>query len=193
MKSVLALLLFFSTLLAPVTVGAAEGTDPDFVLKAGVTCKLQRGKLFCGTTNDDENDNENGNNGDSPAAFSCARARCEPGMVVLEKPNRYGACCEAREGLPTPQSAEPEKCKFPGEVGTPPNCECPKDTVFLGYKGCVNCVSRCNEACGKAYEAADSCIATKGADACENERSAYMNCQAQCITSRCPDSGLFNQ
>ena len=32
---------------------------------------------------------------------------------------------------------EPEKCKFPGEEGTPPNCKCPQGTEFLGYKGCV--------------------------------------------------------
>jgi hypothetical protein len=62
---------------------------------------------------------------------------CDPGYVVLDKPNKYGACCEAREGLPPPKTAEPEKCKFPGEVGTPPNCTCPPGTEFMGYKGCL--------------------------------------------------------
>jgi hypothetical protein len=69
--------------------------------------------------NDDDDDDD-----DEPkskkATKDCRKARCEPGLVVLDKPNKYGACCEAREGLPPPKTAEPEKCKFPGEVGTPP-------------------------------------------------------------------------
>jgi hypothetical protein len=61
---------------------------------------------------------------------------CPPGYVVLAEPNKYGSYCEPKEGLPgTPQPAE--KCKFPGEVGTPPNCSCPEGTEFVGYKGCV--------------------------------------------------------
>jgi hypothetical protein len=192
MKSFAAGLLLISIFLIPVTVKAEDRIDSGFVLKAGVTCKLQRGKLICATTNDDQDDNEDEDNGDSPAAFSCAKARCEPGMVVLEKPNRYGACCEAREGLPPPKTAEPEQCKFPGQVGTPPNCDCPKDTVFLGYKGCVQCASICNEACGKTFAAYDACVTNRGADACSKQRDAHFGCYKQCVTSRCPDSGLIN-
>jgi len=84
---------------------------------------------------DDDDDEDKPKN--SKKAINCKKARCEPGMVVLDKPNKYGACCEAREGLPPPKAAEPEKCKFPGEVGTPPNCECPPGTEFMGYKGCL--------------------------------------------------------
>jgi hypothetical protein len=62
---------------------------------------------------------------------------CPPGYVVLDKPNKYGAFCEPKEGLPAPAPAEAEKCKFPGQVGTPPNCSCPDGTEFLGFKGCV--------------------------------------------------------
>jgi hypothetical protein len=62
---------------------------------------------------------------------------CPVGYVVLDKPNKYGAYCEPKEGLPAPAPAEAEKCKFPGQVGTPPNCNCPEGTEFLGYKGCV--------------------------------------------------------
>ena len=60
-------------------------------------------------------------------------------MFVLEKPNIYGACCQATAEPLTPKTApaEKEKCKFPGEVGEPPNCKCPDGTEFLGYKGCV--------------------------------------------------------
>jgi hypothetical protein len=62
---------------------------------------------------------------------------CPPGYVVLDKPNKYGAYCEPKEGFPAKPPAEAEKCKFPGQVGTPPNCSCPDGTEFLGYKGCV--------------------------------------------------------
>ncbi len=163
MKPTIALFFFLSTFLAAVTVKAEDRIDSGFVLKAGVTCKLQRGKLICATTNDDQDDNEDEDNGDSPAAFSCAKARCEPGMVVLEKPNRYGACCEAREGLPAPKTAEPEKCKFPGQVGTPPNCDCPENTEFLGYKGCVKYALESFCAVGDSIQTdafADKCKAT---------------------------------
>ena len=62
---------------------------------------------------------------------------CPAGYVVLDKPNAYGACCEAKEGIPKPAPAEAEQCKF-GMVGTPPNdCHCPEGTEFQGYKGCV--------------------------------------------------------
>ena len=71
--------------------------------------------------------------------FSCKKAKCDPGEVKLDKPNIYGACCQTGTAPLTPKTtpAEPEKCKFPGEVGTPPNCTCPSGTEFMGYKGCV--------------------------------------------------------
>jgi hypothetical protein len=85
---------------------------------------------------------------------------CPDGMVVLDKPNKYGACCEAKEGLcpkgllgTPPDCTCPEgtipsghqenpcmakmNCPFPGQVGNPPDCTCPKETEFVGYKGCV--------------------------------------------------------
>ena len=71
--------------------------------------------------------------------FNCKKAKCNPGEVKLDKPNIYGACCQTGTAPLTPKTtpAEPEKCKFPGEVGTPPNCTCPSGTEFMGYKGCV--------------------------------------------------------
>ncbi len=71
--------------------------------------------------------------------FNCKKAKCDPGEVKLDKPNIYGACCQTGTAPLTPKTkpAEPEKCKFPGEVGTPPNCSCPPGTEFYGYKGCV--------------------------------------------------------
>jgi hypothetical protein len=136
----LASVLCISIFLAPVNATAAEGTGSSLVLEAGFGCKMQQGKLVCGKgqkKDDDDDDDDD----DKPKAKAipkkCGKVRCDPGYVVLEKPNKYGACCEAREGLPPPKTAEPEKCKFPGEVGTPPNCTCPSGTQFMGYKGCV--------------------------------------------------------
>lgn len=113
----------------------------------GFKCGLVNGKLVCGDkqsggnkqggskkqSNDDEKPKKAK---DKAIPKTCGKkVNCEPGFVRLEKPNKYGACCEAREGLPPTQSAE--KCKF-GMIGTPPNdCRCPAGTDFQGYKGCV--------------------------------------------------------
>ena len=166
---------------------------------AGFKCKKVDGKLICGDfgksgkkDDDDDDDDQPKESKDKVIPKTCGKkVNCEAGFVKLEKPNKYGACCEAREGLPPAKAAEPEKCKFPGMVGTPPNCDCPKDKVFLGYKGCVPCVSICDEACAQQYKAADSCITTKGADACESQHATWVNCYSQCFKSRCPDSGLL--
>ena len=66
---------------------------------------------------------------------------CPPGYVVLDKPNKYGACCEPREGFCPPDrpSGTPPNCCAegttfregacwptncpPGTVGTPPHCD----------------------------------------------------------------------
>jgi len=138
--------LCISIFLAPVTATAAEGIASGLLLEAGFGCKMQDGKLVCGNKkgsskkDDDEadDDDEPKKSKDKVIPKTCGKkVRCDPGFVVLEKPNQYGACCEAREGLPPPKTAKPEKCQFPGEVGTPPNCTCPPGTEFLGYKGCV--------------------------------------------------------
>jgi hypothetical protein len=84
---------------------------------------------------------------------------CPAGMVVLDTPNKYGACCEAKEGVcakgligTPPNCTCPEgtlsigtadqpcvakmNCPFPGMVGNPPDCFCPEGTEFVGNKGC---------------------------------------------------------
>lgn len=33
--------------------------------------------------------------------------------------------------------------QIPRRVGTPPNCHCPENTEFVGYKGCVTIGFRC--------------------------------------------------
>ena len=102
-------------------------------------CEMVEGKLVCGKTSgskscDDDNDDDDDKpkkSKDKVIPETCGKkVNCEAGFVKLEKPNKYGACCEAREGLPPPQQQEAEKCKFPGEVGTPPNCSCPPGTVL---------------------------------------------------------------
>ena len=93
-------------------------------------------------SNNDDHKSDNGdhhhNKKDKDKDKNNAKERsCPVGYVVLDKPNKYGAYCEPKEGLPPPKPPEPETCKFPGQVGTPPNCTCPENTEFLGYKGCV--------------------------------------------------------
>ena len=104
------------------------------------------GKLVCGSTKGNKNRDDDDDDGDDKPKKSkdkiipktCGKkVNCEAGFVKLEKPNKFGACCEAREGLPAPKQQEAERCKFPGEVGTPPNCHCPDGTEFRGYKGCL--------------------------------------------------------
>jgi hypothetical protein len=93
---------------------------------------------------DDDNPKNNDNedvNDDKPkkkkTSNICAGdVSCPAGYVVLDKPNKYGACCEPKEGFPDKPAPAAEKCKF-GMVGTPPNCECPFGSVFSGYKGCL--------------------------------------------------------
>jgi hypothetical protein len=90
---------------------------------------------------DDDDDDEKPKKDNKPKKDqkpkNCKKARCEPGMFVLEKPNIYGACCQAgSEPLKhNTKPDEPKKCQFPGEV--PPDCNCPPGTEFMGYKGCV--------------------------------------------------------
>ncbi len=90
---------------------------------------------------DDEKPKKKKNKGKKTGNICAGKdVSCPAGYVVLDKPNKYGACCEPKEGLP---KSEAEKCKFPGEVGTPPNCHCPENTEFVGYKGCVTIGFRC--------------------------------------------------
>ena len=86
---------------------------------------------------DDDDDDEKPKK--EKKAKNCKKERCEPGMFVLDKPNIYGACCQATAAPLTPKTApaETEKCQFPGEIGEPPNCKCPDGTEFMGYRGCL--------------------------------------------------------
>ena len=141
-------LLFFCTTVSAAAPLAGIGLSGSFAHVIGPVafkCGMVNGKLVCGNTkgnenrgdDDDDDDDRPKKSKDKVIPKTCGKkVNCEAGFVKLEKPNKYGACCEAREGLPPPKQQEAEKCKFPGEVGAP-NCHCPKGTTFLGYKGCV--------------------------------------------------------
>ena len=124
---------------------SAQVSPRDLVVQADFKCRKVDGKLVCGSTKDNKKRDEDDDQDDKPKKSkdkvipkTCGKnVNCDVGFVKLPKPNKYGACCEAREGLPPAKQQEAEKCKFPGEVGTPPNCSCPAGTEFAGYKGCV--------------------------------------------------------
>ncbi len=78
------------------------------------------------TTNDDADNDGNGDaggGGNKPQPTTGNKCQgeitCPPGYVVLDKPNKYGACCEPKEGF----------CPPDRPVGTPPNC-CAEGTTF---------------------------------------------------------------
>ena len=127
----------------------------DLVVHAGLKCGLVDGQLVCGTKKSGAKDNDNDAD-DKPKKKKatgnvCAgNNHCGAGFTDLETPNNYGACCEAA-GASKSAPKEAEKCKFPGEIGTPPNCQCPEDTEFKGYKGCLK-YKQANW-CKKAYVA----------------------------------------
>lgn len=123
------------------------------IVQAGFKCNLVNGKLVCGTKKSGAEDNNNGDD-DKPQKKKntgniCAgNNHCGAGYTDLETPNKYGACCEPAGGFETAPK-EAEKCKFPGEIGTPPNCQCPEDTEFRGFKGCLKYQE--GKWCKKAY------------------------------------------
>ena len=102
---------------------------------AGKKCITIGDKRICFEDGKDKS-NDDADNAKSQKTCAKKKISCPAGYVVLDKPNKYGACCEPKEGLP-PTPIE-QKCKFPGsQVGTPPNCTCPDGTEFLGFKGCI--------------------------------------------------------
>jgi hypothetical protein len=168
---------------------ATQDSAHEVVVPVAFKCEMVEGKLVCGKTgasksrddDDDDNDDDDGRpkkSKDKEIPKTCGKkVNCEAGFVKLEKPNKYGACCEAREGLP------PEKCKFPGQIN-PPKCDCPPFTEFLGYRGCVKCVDKCNSACAKPHEVATNCKKDPAAD-CSKLIDVFHACMVQC-RDQCP-------
>ena len=150
------------------------------VVQTDFKCRKVDGKLVCGSTKgnqqngDDDDDERPKKSKDKVIPKTCGKkVNCEAGFVKLQKPNKYGACCEAREGLPPPKSAEPAKCKFPGEVGTPPNCSCPPGTEFMGYRGCLPVQKKAESYCRKIVPTQKTLFE----NTCRTSHSgAYTNC-----------------
>ncbi|MGH6734632.1 MAG: hypothetical protein ACRECX_00925 [Methyloceanibacter sp.] len=95
----------------------------------GFGCKIIDRKLVCGkdiggdkngggAKKQDDKDQENKKKTGNICEGEIA---CPPGYMVLDKPNKYGACCELVEQKAT--------CPADRPVGTPPNC-CPEGTQF---------------------------------------------------------------
>jgi hypothetical protein len=108
-------------------IGDLWGTPSGLLLPIRSKCITIGEKRIC-FEDDGEND------GPQRSEEGSNERSCPPGYVVLDKPNKYGSLCEPKEGLP---KTEAEKCKFPGMVGTPPNCTCPTGTEFFVSRGCV--------------------------------------------------------
>jgi hypothetical protein len=126
-------------------------------VQAGFKCELIDGKLVCGNKknksekNDDDEDDDDKPKAKKESGNICeGDNHCGAGYTDLETPNKYKSCCEPNEASQTGPK-EAEKCKFPGEIGTPPNCQCPEDTEFRGFKGCLKYTE--GKWCEKAYVA----------------------------------------
>jgi hypothetical protein len=117
---------------------ATQVFPSEVVVPVAFKCEMVEGKLVCGSTKGNKNRDDDDDDDDKPKKSkdkvipkTCGKkVNCEAGLVKLEKPNKYGACCEA------PKQQEAAKCKFPGQID-PPKCDCPPGTEFMGYKGCV--------------------------------------------------------
>jgi len=101
-----------------------------FDVNAGKKCITVGEKSICfddgkskkSNDDDDPGKKDGGVNQDEQnkgAADKSGDRACPPGYVVLEKPNKYGAFCEPKEGFCPPDRPN----------GTPPNC-CAEGTTF---------------------------------------------------------------
>ena len=125
----------------------------------------------------DKKDDDDDDDDDKPKkkkAFSCKKAKCDPGETKLDKPNIYGACCQvgAEPLKPKTTPAEPVKCKFPGEV--PPDCNCPKGTEFMGYKGCLAPAKKGGSYCSEVVP--ESMVPLAKQTCTNNHPGGWLNC-----------------
>ena len=158
---------------------AAKVSSRDVVEKVDFKCRKVDGKLVCGSSkgdknrdNDDDDDDKPKKSKDKVIPKTCGKkVNCEAGFVKLEKPNKYGACCEAREGLPPPKQQEAAKCKFPGQIN-PPNCDCPPGTEFMGYRGCLTVAKKQQGYC-QTFAPSHQGIFEQ---TCSNQKGGFTNC-----------------
>jgi hypothetical protein len=118
-------------------------------------------------------------NNNTAKPFDCSKAQCDAGEVTLDKPNKYGACCEPKEGFCPPDRPS----------GTPPNC-CPEDTTFReGFCRPTNCPPgsvgtppHCQRTCGEGKVLVD--------------QTCYDPCPPGTIgtppSCRCPDGQIWD-
>ena len=112
---------------------------------AGKKCISIGDKRICFEDGKNKKGNADDDNGDGKPQTTGNKCQgeiaCPPGYVVLDKPNKYGACCEPKEGFCPPDrpSGTPPNCCAegttfregacwptncpPGTVGTPPHCD----------------------------------------------------------------------
>ena len=104
-------LLVTGALAAPAGLPPLLNPDSAIVLAAKFECKMVGGKLVCGSDLNKETGGGAGNAGGEKKKKKtdknqegniCAgkKVSCPAGYVVLDKPNKYGACCEPKEGFP---------------------------------------------------------------------------------------------
>jgi hypothetical protein len=122
---------------------------PSFNAGADKKCITIGDKSICfddgkNKKNNDDDEKDDAEKKDQPKKTGniCeGEVACPPGYVVLDKPNKYGACCEPKEGFCPPDrpSGTPPNCCAegttfregacwptncpPGTVGTPPHCQ----------------------------------------------------------------------
>ena len=160
---------------------AAQVAPRDLFVPVDFKCGMVNDKLVCGSTKGNKNrDDDDDGDDDRPKKSkdkvipkTCGKkVNCEAGFVKLEKPNKYGACCEAREGLP------PAKCKFPGQID-PPKCDCPPGTEFMGYKGCLPKKAEPPAKKGGSYcskEVPESMVPLAKQTCTNNHPGGWLNC-----------------
>ena len=95
---------------------------------------------------------------------------CPPGHTVLAAPNASGSYCEPLAGTP---EATNRGCQR-GMVGTPPNCQCPKNSELLGGN-CVHYTATCSN--GLAADAPpQACAGAEEKLACKLRQDGLKDC-----------------
>jgi hypothetical protein len=136
----IALVIAVAFIIDPAFYGGAFAKEKCISIGGKRVC-FEDGKNKKGNAEDDDN---NGDGEPQPTGNKCqGEVACPSGYVVLDKPNKYGACCEPKEGFPNTEAKKPG----PGS--------CPAGTEFVAnYGKCmfVRCQSYSPEAAGEPKE-----------------------------------------
>lgn len=124
---------------------AVKISQRDLVVQVDFKCRKVDGKLVCGSTkgnknrDDDDDDDKPKKSKDKVIPKTCGKkVNCEVGYVKLSKPNKYGACCEAREGLPPAKQHDAGQSPPPAQGSSSGGIKEvePADGVLLPYFEC---------------------------------------------------------